>query len=96
MSGAWWWDGLHMLTWLPAVWQAALPVRVWLDAGTVDDGLADTVNVRKMLLNLGLLEPDSLGFYAAQGAAHSESWWAQRVDMALVYLLDPGNLATPF
>jgi len=96
MSGAWWWDGMHMVNWLPTEWNAALPVRVWLDAGTVNDELPDTQAMKVLLQKQGLSVPQTLGYYEAKGAQHSESFWAQRVHLALEFLLDPGTLSKPF
>lgn len=96
MSGSWWWDGFHMAAWLPTVWNVALPVRVWLDAGTENDELPDTQAQKLVLTKLGLQEPTTLGFYVDKGASHSEAFWAKRVHLALQFLLDPGNLAKPF
>ncbi len=96
MSGAWWWDNMEIATWVPTLWNPALPVRVWLDAGTDNDNLADTQAMKALLEKLGLEVPQTLGYYEAVGAAHNESYWAQRVHLALEFLLDPGDLAKPF
>lgn len=96
MSGAWWWDGLHALTWYPAVYPQQGPVRLWLDAGDVSDGLKDTEKMRAMLLGLGLQEPATLGYYVAKGAGHNEAAWAARVHLPLAWFFDPGDRVPPF
>lgn len=95
MSGAWWWDDLHIVSWVKQLW-SPLPVRVWLDAGTEKDGLKDTQLMQTTLTQLGLKEPATLGFYIDQGANHSEQFWAKRVHLALEFLFNPGNLKAPF
>ena len=69
---------------------------MWLDAGTQSDGLADAQTIRKALLDLGLKEPDTLGFYVAQGAGHNEASWGARVHLPLAFFFDPGDLQKPF
>lgn len=95
MSGAWWWNGLQIATWVQQVW-SPLPVRVWLDAGTQGDGLADAQTMKNTLESLGLQVPKTLGFYIDQGANHSETFWKKRVHLALEFFYDAGNQKAPF
>ncbi|MBM4344823.1 MAG: alpha/beta hydrolase [Deltaproteobacteria bacterium] len=96
MSGAWWWAGLQVLTWLPTAPGVTGHPRLWLDVGTVKDGLQDTQAVRKKLLGLGWTDGASLGYFEAQGADHSEKAWAARAPMAVQFLFDPHDRAKPF
>ena len=96
MSGAWWWADLKVLSWLATAPGSASHPRLWLDVGTVKDGLEDTQAVRDKLLSLGWQQPASLGYLEAKGADHSEKAWAERAPMALQFLFDPHDRAKPF
>lgn len=96
MSGAWWWQGKKMQTWVGQAYDPKLPLRIWLDAGDVDDGLEETQALRDALLALGIPTPLGLGYYVAKGANHSEAAWAKRAHLPLQFLFDPGNLEKPF
>ncbi len=96
MSGAWWWSDLKIVPWLATAPGVAEHPRLWLDVGTVKDGLENTQAVRKKLLELGWQEGPTLGYLEVKGADHSEKAWAARAPLALQYLLDPHDRAKPF
>lgn len=86
MSGSFWWnDGMTMAK-LPA----RVPVRFYLDAGTRDDGLDDTVKLRDALLAQGYRDGEDLMFYKAEGVRHDEAAWGARVDKPLIWFFPWG------
>ena len=68
--------------------------RIWLDAGTVKDGLDVMKQLHAALV--GLLASPDLGFYVHQGAGHTESAWQQRVHLPLRFFFDPGDREAAF
>jgi predicted alpha/beta superfamily hydrolase len=95
MSGAWWvkegfggWAALQLAK--------APPSRIWLDAGTIDDGLDETQAMKQALLGAGLKEDAGLGYYEHIGGKHEEASWKARVHLALEFLFDPKNREKPF
>jgi len=96
MSGSWWWAGQKALSWFANSPGAAVKPRVWIDAGTANDGLAETQALRKVLIGLGWIEGADFGYLEASGANHSEAAWAARVHLALQFLFDPGDRAPAF
>ncbi|MDB5960577.1 MAG: esterase [Massilia sp.] len=81
VSSSFWWNERAMIKQLPA----RLPVRFYIDAGTIDDGLADTEAMRDAMLAKGYVDGIDLLFYAAPGGRHNEASWAARVDKALTW-----------
>ncbi len=57
-------------------------VRVYVDCGTVRDGLAQSRNVAKAYETLGL----DFRYHEEKGAEHNERWWRARVWRALEFL----------
>lgn len=96
MSGAWWWADEQSLTFAKSELKAALPTRLWVDAGTVNDGLPLTQKLRDLLLSGGLKLDETLGYYEHQGADHSEGAWQKRVHLALEFFFDRGDRAPAF
>jgi len=87
MSGSFWWNGKALITKAPP----RAPVRLYLDAGTRDDGLPDTTAMRDMLLKQGYQLDRDLLFYTADGAAHNETSWAARVEKPLAWFFPWGS-----
>ncbi len=85
LSGSFWWNGGAMIAQPPA--HAAL--RIYLDAGSDNDGLADTKKMRDALLAQGYRAPSELNFYEAEAAIHNERSWAARVERPLRWLFPP-------
>ena len=96
MSGSWWWADLKTLTWIASAPGTAQHPKIWLDVGTVKDGLQDAQALRKVLLQLGWVENQTLGYYEAAGGDHSETAWAARVHLPLWYFFDPKDRAPAF
>jgi predicted alpha/beta superfamily hydrolase len=87
MSGSFWWNDGMLARQAPG----HLPVRFYLDAGTVDDGLADTVRMRDALAAKGWRVDEDLLFYQAEGARHNEKSWAARVEKPLTWMFPWGS-----
>ena len=87
MSGSFWWNDKALVT-KPAPRVAA---RFYLDAGTKDDGLTDTAQMRDALVKQGYQLNRDLLFYSAEGATHNEKSWAARVDRPLAWFFPWGS-----
>lgn len=68
-------------------------VRLWLDSGTRsspfrgNDGMADTRQARRALLEAGYVEGVDFQYYLDEGATHSEAAWAARLPLVFSFLL---------
>ncbi len=87
MSGSFWWNDKALIT--KAAPRAA--VRLYLDAGTSDDGLSDTIAMRDVLLKQGYQLNRDLLFYSAEGGTHNEASWAARVEKPLTWFFPWGG-----
>lgn len=87
MSGSFWWNGKALVNRAPP--RGA--VRLYLDAGTSDDGLPDTTALRDVLLRQGYQLNRDLLFYTADGASHNEASWAARVEKPLTWFFPWGS-----
>ena len=96
MSGSWWWADLKMQSWIQTAPGTAQLPKVWLDAGDTNDGLADTQALQKVLVTKGWTLGQTLGYYEAKGANHSEKFWAARVHLPLQFFFDPGDRVPAF
>jgi predicted alpha/beta superfamily hydrolase len=87
MSPSVWWRKRAILKTV-----AALPerpdLRIWLDMGTKEStqALPDAQALRDGLLRKGWQLGKNLAYFEADGAEHTESAWAQRVDPMLKFL----------
>lgn len=96
MSGSWWWNKTQSLTWAPPKLSASAPAKVWLDAGTVKDGLVNAKALYQALSKTSALSAQNLTFYTHQGGTHSEKSWQARVHLPLRFFFDPGDREAPF
>lgn len=81
VSPSFWWDkGVFMRQ--PA---ARVPVKFYLDAGTVNDGIDETTEMRDAMLKQGYKADTDLMYYKADGGRHNEKSWAKRVDKPLIW-----------
>ncbi|WP_228893650.1 alpha-amylase family glycosyl hydrolase [Pseudoduganella aquatica] len=78
VSSSFWWNQRNLIGKLPV-----LPVKFYLDAGTIDDGLEDTALMRAVMLAQGYREGDNLYYHEAAGGSHNEKSWAARVGIPL-------------
>ncbi|MES2016246.1 MAG: alpha/beta hydrolase-fold protein [Pseudomonadota bacterium] len=87
VSSSFWWNNKAMVS-KPA---QRVAVKFYLDAGTTDDGLAETGQVRDVMLKQGYRADTDLLFYADQGGIHNEKSWAARVDKPLTWFFPWGS-----
>jgi hypothetical protein len=66
-----------------------LPLKIWLDTGTNEEGWERARNLRDALVEKGWRLYDDLQYAEIEGAEHSERAWAARVDPMLRYLFPP-------
>jgi predicted alpha/beta superfamily hydrolase len=82
-----WWDNRRILRDV-ASFGPNPRARIWLDMGT-DEGAnaaADARRLRDALVSKGWKLDADLKYFEAQGAKHTESAWAERVDPMLRFL----------
>ncbi len=81
VSSSFWWNQQDMLKHPPK----RIPVKFYIDAGTVYDGLEDSEAFRQAMLKNGYREGRDLLFLADEGGRHNEQSWAGRVHVALAW-----------
>ncbi|MFL6710141.1 MAG: alpha/beta hydrolase [Massilia sp.] len=81
LSSSFWWNERDLVKHPPP----HVPIRFYIDAGTVDDGLEDTRAMRAALGAQGYVEGRDLLFFEAEGGRHNEASWAARVDRPLLW-----------
>jgi predicted alpha/beta superfamily hydrolase len=87
VSGSFWWNDKALIT-KPA---PRVQIRLYLDAGTRDDGLAETILMRDALVKQGYQLNRDLLFYQAEGGTHNEKSWAARVEKPLTWFFPWGS-----
>jgi len=80
VSSSFWWNQRNLIGKLPVV-----PVKYYLDAGTINDGLEDTALMRAVMLAQGWREGENLYYHEAAGGIHNEKSWAARVGIPLTW-----------
>jgi predicted alpha/beta superfamily hydrolase len=88
MSPSVWWDDQVIVRMVDAI-EEKLPLRIWLDTGTHEAGWERTRALRDALVERGWRLHDDLQYTEAEGAGHTESAWAARVDPMLRFLFPP-------
>ena len=85
MSSSFWWNNQALPL---AVEQSTdhVPVAIYLDAGTDNDGLPETTRMDHALAADGYVQGRDLDFVTAQGGSHNEASWAARVAIPLTWL----------
>jgi hypothetical protein len=61
-------------------------LQIYLDAGTIRDGVALTRKVHRRYRELGWRDGRDLLYHEEKGAEHNERYWRERVWRALVFL----------
>ncbi|CAN7700995.1 alpha-amylase family glycosyl hydrolase [Pseudoduganella sp. LjRoot289] len=89
VSSSFWWNQRAMIGKLPV-----LPVKFYLDAGTINDGLEDTALMRAVMLAQGWREGENLYYHEAAGGIHNEKSWAARAHLPLTWFF-PAQPARP-
>lgn len=94
-SPALWWDDddlIHFVADDPAT-AADKPLTLYLDSGdsgTSSDGMANTIEMRDILVGKGFVLDGNLRYVLGVGHVHDEAAWAERTPGALAFLLrDP-------
>jgi predicted alpha/beta superfamily hydrolase len=85
LSSSFWWND-EALTVDVEQSTAHVPVTIYLDAGTTNDGLPQTTRMDSALLADGYVQGRDLRFFTAQGGSHNEASWAARVRVPLEFL----------
>jgi predicted alpha/beta superfamily hydrolase len=88
MSPSVWWDDQVIVRMVEAL-EDKLPLRIWLDIGTHEIGWERTRDLRDALVEKGWHLHDDLQHIEAEGAGHTETAWAARVDPMLRFLFPP-------
>ena len=90
LSPSVWWDDRVILREVGAL-SAALPLRIWLDAGTAEgvDTLVNARALRDALVAKGWVLGASLAYLEAEGGEHNEQSWSARVERVLKFLFPP-------
>jgi len=91
-----WWADRDIVTRVNNL-SAKLPLRIWVDIGTNEDGsttesqetVADTRLLRDALTAKGWVLNTDLQYLEAEGARHNEAAWAARTDQILKFLYPP-------
>lgn len=85
LSSSFWWNS-QALTITVEQSTAHPAVRFYVDAGTNNDGLAETTRMKNALTADGYVQGGDLYYYVANGGSHNEASWAARVHVPLQYL----------
>jgi predicted alpha/beta superfamily hydrolase len=88
MSPSVWWDNqaiVEMVRRLPN----KLPLRIWLDTGTREEGWQRARALRDALIAKGWPIGRDFQYIEVEDADHSEGAWSQRVEPALRFLFPP-------
>jgi predicted alpha/beta superfamily hydrolase len=90
MSPSIWWDEKVIYDMVENLDEEARPpLKIWLDTGTAEEGWEHARGLRDRLIEKGWRLHDDLHYLEAEGAGHTESAWAHRLDPALRFLYPP-------
>lgn len=90
MSSSFWWNNRYMVNTVVAA-SGKVAGKFYIDAGTSNDGLADTTAMRDAMVADGYVQGADMYYYVAQGASHNEASWAARVEKPLLYMFPWGS-----
>ena len=96
LSPSVWWDDCAIYGMVESL-EDKLPLKIWLDTGTHEEGWERARKLRDLLVEKGWRLDDDLQYHEIEGADHSEGAWAMRVDPVLRFLfppLPPGKKST--
>jgi len=88
MSPSVWWDDEVIVKMVEDL-DRKLPLKIWLDTGTHEEGWDRARHLRDALVEKGWILHHDLQYTERKGGAHSEAAWAARVDPALRSLFPP-------
>ena len=90
MSPSIWWDDCVLYKMVEKINEEARPpLKIWLDTGTHEPGWERNRVLRDGLIEKGWRLHDDLHYFEDEGAQHTESAWAHRMDAALRFLYPP-------
>jgi predicted alpha/beta superfamily hydrolase len=85
MSPSVWWDDCVIYKMVEEL-DKKLPLKIWLDTGTREQGWERTRELLNRLIEKGWRLGDDLSYTEIEGGDHSEGAWAARVGPALRFL----------
>ena len=88
LSPSVWWDDCVIYGMVESL-QDRLPLKIWLDTGTHEEGWERARKLRDILVEKGWRLDDDLEYTEIEGADHSEGAWSMRVDPVLRFLFPP-------
>jgi len=88
MSPSVWWDNQVLVKMVEEL-ETKLPLKIWLDIGTHEQGWELTRRLRDTLVEKGWRLYGDLQYLEIAGGEHKEAAWASRVDPALRFLFPP-------
>jgi predicted alpha/beta superfamily hydrolase len=88
MSPSVWWDN-EVIVRVVEDLETKLPLKIWLDTGTNEEGWQRARHLRDALVEKGWILHHDLQYTERKGGEHSEAAWAERVDPALRFLFPP-------
>ena len=90
LSPSVWWDDCAVYKIVDALDETAkLPLKIWLDTGTREEGWERARELRDRLVQKGWRLHDDLHYLEADGSDHSEGAWAARMGPMLRFLFPP-------
>lgn len=90
LSSSFWWNNRQMLRQIVKS-KEYIPLQIYLDAGTHNDGLPETRRMYDALIECGYSPGKDLFFFVAPKARHSEIYWARRLHIPLRFLFHVGS-----
>lgn len=95
MSPSTWWDNRWILGSVAGLRAAPLrPLKVYVDSGNAGasmDDVTNTADLAQAWRDRGYADEVTLKYVVQNGASHNETYWAQRLPVALRFLLGPGR-----
>ena len=95
MSPSTWWDNRWILGSVAGLRASPLrPLKVYVDSGNAGSSMDDVTNTAALAQawrDRGYADDVTLMYVVQNGASHSETFWAQRLPVALRFLLGPGR-----
>ena len=88
LSPSVWWDDCVIYDMVESL-EDKLPLRIWLDTGTHEEGWERARKLCELLVEKGWRLFDELEYHEIEGGTHSEGSWAARVDPVLRFLFPP-------
>lgn len=92
MSCSWQWQNRSLLRWLATQFRPTPDTRIFLSIGEREHNLENTQIARQIFSSkeVGLKEPDTLGYYVSPAASHTPEFWKQTIPYGLEFFF-PAN-----